>query len=73
MAITESDDERQARIAADIRRLFARYRRVQDRPLDGSQHAGEDASAAQRSTGGRFGSKARPDRSASRGTPPRAL
>jgi hypothetical protein len=54
MAITESDAERQARIEADIRRLFARYRRATN--PEGS----ERNDSVPRSAGGRFGPGARP-------------
>jgi hypothetical protein len=71
MAISESDAERQARIEADIRRLFARYRRASN--PDGSERLEEHESPIRRPAGGRFSSAARPVRSAQSTHPPRAL
>jgi hypothetical protein len=73
MAITESDAERQARIEADIRRLFARYRRVQNPAVAGSDQTVEAQDAPRRPGSGRFGAGSRPVTSASRKPPPRAL
>jgi len=66
MAITESEAERQARIEADIRRLFARYRRA-NKPEDSERN-----DSVRRSAGGRFDPGARPLGSAQSARPPRA-
>ena len=71
MAISESDTERQARIEADIRRLFARYRRASN--PQGSERLEEHESPVRRPAGGRFSSGARPVDSAQPDHPPRAV
>jgi hypothetical protein len=73
MAISESDAERQARIEADIRRLFARYRRVQNPATAGSDQIDEAPYAPRRPASGRLGAASRPVTSASRKPPPRVL
>jgi hypothetical protein len=70
MAISESDTERQARIEADIRRLFARYRRASN--PEGSEGLDEGAGPIRRPPGERFRSGARPVGSAQPNHPPRA-
>jgi hypothetical protein len=70
MSTSESDTERQARIEADIRRLFARYRRASN--PDGPERLEEHESVIRRPAGGRFSSDARPVGSARFNDPPRA-
>jgi hypothetical protein len=73
MAISESDAERQARIEADIRRLFARYRRASDSDGDGSQETAHAERRIQHPSAGRFGSHTRPVENAPRNRPSSAL
>jgi hypothetical protein len=72
MAITESDAERQARIEADIRRLFARYRRAPASNGDGSEQTADNEPSVRGSSAGRFGSHTRPVKGAPPDRPPRA-
>jgi hypothetical protein len=73
MAISESDAERQARIEADIRRLFARYRRGSASDGDRSQEAADAERRIQHPSTGRFGSHPRPAEKAPRNRPSSAL
>lgn len=70
MATTESDAERQARIEADIRRLFARYRRASSSDSDGSQRTATRERPTRPPSAGRFGTHTRPARHASPDRPP---